>query len=214
MSLRAALLLLLASEPLTGYDVTKRFAASVGHVWHAPDSQIYPELRKLEREGLATGRDVPWGGKGATKREYAVTDAGLAFVREWQAAPLRYAPERDPARLRAAYFEWASRDGARAQLEAHRVHFRAEREQAQRQIDAIESREHATFARRLEHYDPAEHERLARWRVFAYEGSIERADAEIAWAERGLAMLGDEPAEPAEYLGDAAGPSAEPGVSG
>lgn len=199
MSLRAAVLLLVATEPLTGYDVAKRFGASVGHVWHAPDSQIYPELRRMEAEGLVAGRDVPWGARGATKREYAITDAGVAFLEAWQSQPLGYAPERDPARLRAAYFEWATRDAVRAQLDAHREHFVAERASAREQIAAIESRRHPTFARRLEHYDEGDHERLARWKVFSHEGTIARAEAEIAWAEAGLRLLDDMPAAPAAY---------------
>jgi PadR family transcriptional regulator, regulatory protein AphA len=40
MSLRNALLALLVVEPMTGYDLAKRFGSSVGNVWHAPDSQI------------------------------------------------------------------------------------------------------------------------------------------------------------------------------
>ncbi len=67
MSLRYALIALLTAQPMTGYEVSKRFGASVGHVWHAPDSQIYPELRKLEKEGLLVGEDVPWGTKTKTR---------------------------------------------------------------------------------------------------------------------------------------------------
>ena len=77
MSLRAALLALLSAGPLTGYDAAKHFAVSVGHVWNAPDSQIYPELRKMAAEGLLDAHPVPWGTKGATKTEYALTDAGV-----------------------------------------------------------------------------------------------------------------------------------------
>lgn len=72
MTLRSALLALLSSGPLTGYDLVKQFSSSVGHVWHAPDSQIYPELRRMHAEGLLSSRPVPWGGtRGATKTEYA-----------------------------------------------------------------------------------------------------------------------------------------------
>ena len=42
MSLRYALLAILRVGPLSGYDLQKQFTQSVGHVWHAPDSQIYP----------------------------------------------------------------------------------------------------------------------------------------------------------------------------
>jgi DNA-binding PadR family transcriptional regulator len=59
VSLRYALLALLTSQPLTGYDVFKHFEQSVGYVWHAPDSQIYPELRRMEKDGLLSGVEEP-----------------------------------------------------------------------------------------------------------------------------------------------------------
>ena len=43
-----------------------------------------------------------------------------------------------------------------------------------------------------------------RFKVFAYEGQVARADQEIAWAERGLRLL--------EELGELGG-SGEPGTS-
>ena len=68
MSLRYALLALLRVGPLSGYDLQKQFSLSVGHVWHAPDSQIYPELRKMETEGLIEGEDQPRGQRGHAAR--------------------------------------------------------------------------------------------------------------------------------------------------
>src|ERR1035438_4350623 len=61
MSLRHALLAILAVEPMTGYDLTKHFDRSAGNVWHAPHSQIYPELRKLESAGLVTAESEARG---------------------------------------------------------------------------------------------------------------------------------------------------------
>lgn len=199
MSLRAALLFVLASEPLTGYDAAKRFGATVGHMWHAADSQIYPELRRMETEGLVEGTDVPWGVKGATKRRYSITDAGLGFLETWPTVPLRYAPERDPARLRSAYFEWASAEDARAQLHAHIEHHEREIETMRSRIADIDSAENQALLRRLEHYDECDRARVRRWKVFSHEGTIERAEAEIAWAKRGLKLLEDDPEGPAEY---------------
>lgn len=78
---------------MTGYDVAKRFASSVGFLWHAPNSQIYPELRKMEREGLLATREIPWGTKGVTKTEYSVNDAGLDALATWQEEPMTYTPD-------------------------------------------------------------------------------------------------------------------------
>ena len=44
MSLRHGLLDLLAGEPMSGYDLTRYFSASMANVWPAQHSQIYPEL--------------------------------------------------------------------------------------------------------------------------------------------------------------------------
>src|SRR5438093_632739 len=47
MSLRHALLGLLADHPMTGYDLTRTFDRSLANVWPASHSQIYPELARL-----------------------------------------------------------------------------------------------------------------------------------------------------------------------
>jgi PadR family transcriptional regulator AphA len=188
MSLRFALLALLTAQPMTGYDLAKAFHSSVGHVWHAPDSQIYPELRRMEVAGLVAGTIVPWGPKG-TKTEYAITPAGETAFREWMAAPLEYARDRDPAHLRAAYFEWTDAAHARAHLEAHREHFAGLREQWEGQLRAIRDRSHPVVARRLSIFPESEWERIVGFKAFAYEGLVARADQEIEWAERGMRLV-------------------------
>src|SRR5690554_2998219 len=93
MSLRHALLALVSGGPLTGYDAVKHFHSSVGHLWHAPDSQIYPELRRMQAEGLLDATEVPWGTKTATKTQYSLTEAGRTALQTWQNNPLTYALE-------------------------------------------------------------------------------------------------------------------------
>ena len=189
MTLRSALLALLSSGPLTGYDLVKQFRSSVGHVWHAPDSQIYPELRKMHSEGLLSSQPVPWGTRGATKTEYALTPAGEAALRQWQSQPLTYTQDRNPARLKAAYFEWAPSGAAAAQLQAHIAHYEEQRLQTLHMIEALEGRTHATLARRLTRHPEGEREQIVRFKIFAYEGQLAQAEQEIAWAKRGLQLL-------------------------
>lgn len=189
MSLRAALLALISGGPLTGYDAVKHFRSSVGHLWHAPDSQIYPELRRMAADGLLATAEVPWGSKSATKTRYALTDAGRDALRTWQRQGVSYAPERDQAHLLAAYFEWGTPESARARLEEHLDFYAGVKTSAERQANEIRDRTSATLQRRLAGADPADHERIAAFKLFAYEGKIARAEAEIAWARRGLDLL-------------------------
>lgn len=188
MSLRNALLALLTVEPMTGYDLAKRFGSSVGNVWHAPDSQIYPELRRMLQDGLLDSEEVAWGRKGR-KIEYTITEAGRAAFGAWMDSDLQWTRDRDPMHLRAAYFEYATPDRARAQLTAYREHIRQIRGQWQHQIDEVEAGTSETLNRRLQSVPVSEHRRSTAFKKFTYEGLVARADAEIAWAGRGLALL-------------------------
>ncbi len=188
MSLRYALLALLTAEPLTGYDAAKRFSGSVGHVWHAPDSQIYPELRRMEAEGLVDGEQVRWGPR-STKTRYRITDDGIHALRKWMDTPLDYAPLRDAPHMQAAYFEWADPDSAREHLHRHIAHYTEQLAQWVAQRQAILDASSPTISRRLARYPEADHERIVAYKAFAYDGLIMRAEAEITWARKGLELI-------------------------
>src|SRR5579871_1620507 len=84
MSLRHALLGLLAEEPASGYELTRKFERVLQrYAWHARNSQIYPELNQLADDGLAAVIDE--GPRG--RRTYAITDAGRAELRRWMRNP-------------------------------------------------------------------------------------------------------------------------------
>jgi DNA-binding PadR family transcriptional regulator len=79
MSLRHVVLGLLATEPSTGYELARRFDASLSNAWHASHSQIYPELGRLEGAGM-----VEVVGEGArNSRTYGITAAGREELRRW-----------------------------------------------------------------------------------------------------------------------------------
>jgi len=84
MSLRYALLGLLAEEPASGYDLTKKFERVLQrYAWHAQHSQIYPELSRMAADGLITVAEE--GARG--RRTYAITDAGRDDLRRWMVNP-------------------------------------------------------------------------------------------------------------------------------
>jgi len=188
VSLRQALLALLTVEPMTGYDLSKVFQASVANVWHAPDSQIYPELRHMEADGLLAAVEVPWGPH-ATKREYHATAAGVEAFRAWISQPLNYPRERDPVHLKAAYLEWAEPDAARAQLRAHIDNYVQRRAEWCEKVREIDTGGSAMLEKRLAQVPANEHAGIRAYKRYTYEGLIARADQEIEWAERGLALV-------------------------
>lgn len=188
MSLRYALLALLRVGPLSGYDLQKQFSVSVGHVWHAPDSQIYPELRKMATEGLIQGEEQTRGERG-TRRVYHVTDAGEQAYTEWMQSPLDYQRVRDPAHLRAAYLENTTSDAAQAFFRRHIEEWKSELEQWEGELRRIDARDNPMLIRRLAVTPEHEKERMIAFKRHAYEGLVERANDEIAWARRGLELV-------------------------
>ena len=102
-----ALLGLLAREPLSGYDLTQRMKQRVGYFWQAAGhSHIYPELGRLEAQGLATHAAVDQADRPA-KKVYAITDAGREALRRWVTEPTVAPPRRDE-RVLKAYSLWVA----------------------------------------------------------------------------------------------------------
>ena len=65
----------------TGYDIKQLVDQSTRHFWAASYGQIYPELRRLEEQGLIAGQPEPRGGRARTV--YALTPAGYAAFADW-----------------------------------------------------------------------------------------------------------------------------------
>ncbi|MCB5167801.1 PadR family transcriptional regulator [Streptomyces bambusae] len=132
----AVLGLLSFGRELSGYDLKKWADASLGLFYWSPSfSQIYGELRRLERAGYARSRLVAPESGSRGKRTYRITDEGLAAVRAWaRETPvdppvLKHGPMLrlwlahllDPSEMRAVlthHRDHADRMHARARLDA------------------------------------------------------------------------------------------------
>jgi DNA-binding PadR family transcriptional regulator len=65
----------------TGYDIKAFVDKSARFFWAASYGQIYPELKRLEDQGLVRGRSEPSGGRARTV--YELTEAGAAALQDW-----------------------------------------------------------------------------------------------------------------------------------
>lgn len=97
MKLRHAILGLLADEPRSGYDISRAFASSVVHFWHADQSQI----DRLEADGTISTRVIAQSGR-PDRRVHSLTDVGRAELDAWLASPLE--PRRAKDTLLARIF--------------------------------------------------------------------------------------------------------------
>lgn len=82
---------LLAEGPAHGYELFRRFKASLGGLWRISESQFYATLKRLEARGLARPAEVPAGGTptGAAPgpRTLSLTPEGRALFESWLAEP-------------------------------------------------------------------------------------------------------------------------------
>jgi DNA-binding PadR family transcriptional regulator len=79
----AVLGLLSFGRELSGYDLKKWADSSLRFFYWSPAvSQIYGELKRLDRIGYVTSRDVPQD-ELRNKRVYRITDAGRAALTTW-----------------------------------------------------------------------------------------------------------------------------------
>jgi PadR family transcriptional regulator AphA len=113
MSLRYALLGLLAEEPSSGYDLTRKFEHALQrYAWHAQHSQIYPELTRLAADGLVeVAAEGPRG-----RRTYAITGRGRSELRTWMLNPPDVFVVRHEFVLRLFLLSTLDPDDARAVL--------------------------------------------------------------------------------------------------
>jgi PadR family transcriptional regulator AphA len=81
------ILLGLLGEPASGYDLKKIFDTEVGYFWAAELSQIYPTLKRLEKQHWLRSRHAA-AKRGSRRIVYETTAAGNRALRAWlQAGP-------------------------------------------------------------------------------------------------------------------------------
>ncbi len=120
MSLRHALIGLLAGQPASGWRLTRRFEDLLGTVWPAGHPQIYGELRKLHDDGF-----IQVVSEGPRRRKtYRATESGVEEVRRWLTAveadhTLRLEPV-----LRSVFFWLMTPEELAAHLEKEAAFYR------------------------------------------------------------------------------------------
>jgi DNA-binding PadR family transcriptional regulator len=72
----------------------------VGYFWQARHSQIYPELGRLEAQGLVAHQVVEQQDR-PDKKVYSITDSGREALRVWVASEMDEPPVRDELVLKA-----------------------------------------------------------------------------------------------------------------
>ncbi|MDO5574860.1 MAG: PadR family transcriptional regulator [bacterium] len=85
---RYLILGLLSESPLTGYEIKKIVDLRFAYFWSESYGQIYPELNKMNEEGVIHKLENPESTKGRNSYKYEITSEGLEELKEWLECPV------------------------------------------------------------------------------------------------------------------------------
>jgi DNA-binding PadR family transcriptional regulator len=199
MSLPHAVLGVLEARQMTGYELTQFFESTARWVWAAPQSQIYPLLRKMEGEGLISGEEQLRGSR-LKRTSYSITDAGLAELHGWLRVSHSEPSVRDALLLQALFFDMIAAAEAEAVLRERVAEVQDKVEQWSVHRARLLAGDAPLLRERLARRDPADHDRIKRLKAHVFDYLIEAGQVRIRWALEAIDILqaGTEPtiAEP------------------
>jgi DNA-binding PadR family transcriptional regulator len=174
-----AVLGLLMYASLSGYDIRRIYADSLGNFWSESYGAIYPILKRLEDEGLAT-REVERQAGRPDRNVYTITDLGREEMHGWLAQPAEPVRERVEVLLKL-FHGWEV--GPAVMIE-HVQRFRAE---------------HVALLERYAHYDEMmtrDNEPPSPYWLMTVSCGRHTSEAFVAWCDETLAKLEQLPPEP------------------
>jgi DNA-binding PadR family transcriptional regulator len=117
VSIRYAVLALVAEAPSHGYAIRAAFEDRLGEFWELNYGQIYQVLTVLEQEALITGNDERIG-KRPVRRKYSISAKGREALRRWIAhPPPKDRPFRDDFYVRLMFAVGQGTDAVRSVID-------------------------------------------------------------------------------------------------
>jgi DNA-binding PadR family transcriptional regulator len=168
-----SLLGLLSLGPMSGYEMRQRMERSTANFWTESYGQIYPALKKMVKDGLATVEEQSKDGR--AKKVYRLTDAGERRLRTWLGVEARPQVRRNELLLKVFFGDRAERGAIAAQVVA-------ERERCEDDMHRFEA---ALLRMEMEH---ARHPAMPYWRMAVRCGMI-HAKATMEWCDETFAEL-------------------------
>ncbi len=171
---RYAVLGMLSMGLETGYAMKKHVESNLGHYWSESYGQIYPLLRQLVDEGLATCAEDRRPGK-PMRNLYAITPPGSKELREWLAVPPKPQPQRSELLLKLSL-------GDRVDSQTCQQLIRDHSQQCERDLSYLSEIESALRE------PPRKYRDQPYWLMTLSHGRAVR-EAELAWCDETLEYL-------------------------
>ena len=173
------ILLGMLEHPAAGYDLGREFESSARLFWSAELSQIYPTLKRLERKGLLTSREVP-SDRGPNRRVYERTPSGTAALEAWLREDPRLGHTRVP---HIAQFYFLGDLGDTGATRRFLLELKGSLEERLAVYAAIEAR----MRRECDPLESVSHSQYHRYATL--RAGVLVAQARLAWCDETLAEL-------------------------
>ena len=126
MSVRHAVLGLLSTKAMHGYELKTKFDQVTGGFWQLNFGQIYSTLDRLEREGLID-RVAEADDEGSDRKVFRITPKGRANLDEWVLQPVAQPRAlRDDLFVRLLFCDRSTSDLIVRMIARHRVAYELE----------------------------------------------------------------------------------------
>lgn len=120
MALEHAILVALAERSASGYDLARRFDASIGHFWPASHQQIYKVLGRMESDKWVESHLVAQESR-PDKKVYSITGEGRSELTSWLARPGKPEAVRSEFALKLRALHLADREALLEDVRARRA---------------------------------------------------------------------------------------------
>ena len=120
MALEHAILVSLAEKAASGYDLARRFDASIGHFWKASHQQIYKVLGRMESDKWVESHLVAQDSR-PDKKVYSITGEGRDELMRWSSVPTPIEPLRSELAVKVRGVRFGNRDAVLADVRVRRA---------------------------------------------------------------------------------------------
>ena len=171
---RFAVLGILSYGPMSGYDIKKFYEKNVAGFWNESYGQIYPILKRLAEEDMATRTVHKQEGK-PDRHIYATTEKGREELQQWLVEPTSRHIGRHETLLKLMF-------GKQISLADNILQIKRFRDRQSNELKEIEA-----LKKRFKH-EEIDDPNMPFWQMaFAYGEHINRAY--INWAKEAIAAL-------------------------
>ncbi len=169
-----AILGMLSERPMSGYTIMQKIKSHINFFWSESSGQIYPILKKIEQEELATKEVQLQEGK-PNKNVYTITDKGIQELQTWLEAPDELQSNRNELLLKLFFAQKMPIEKTLGKLLEHQTKMK-------NRLKQFEEVNHFLIN------DQKDHPNLVYWHSTLRMGML-RVEAEITWTEETITRL-------------------------